>query len=434
MCIRDRYGTSSRTMRPSVLLVTLALLPLAVSGLYSASDGVVMLTSSNWKAEVMDSDQVVLVEFFAPWCGHCKQLAPEWAKAASALKGVVKVAAVDMDQHQALGAPYDVKGFPTIKIFAADKNKPKDYTQGRDAAAIAQAALQEAAEMVQGRMGGGGSTAAGPSAVVTLTDDNFHKEVLDSNQLWLVEFYAPWCGHCKQLEPQWAAASNELEGRVKLGALDATVHKTVAGQYGVKGFPTIKYFGADKSAGPQDYEGGRSKADIVTFGMDALEASLPPPEVHELVSLGVWSEACEGKSICLVGFLPGVVDSGVHGRNEYIDVINKLTESPTLKKFGFLWSSAQQQPGLEAVFGIGDYPAMVAVSPKKSMFVRMKGAFDSKELSGFLGRLMKGRERGLAQFELPGLQTHEPWDGKEEVVQAEEEMSLDDIMNENLDE
>lgn len=60
--------------------------------------------------------------------------------------------------------------------------------------------------------------------VIELTDENFDKLVLNSEDLWLVEFYAPWCGHCKNLAPQWAAAATELKGKVKLGALDATVN------------------------------------------------------------------------------------------------------------------------------------------------------------------------------------------------------------------
>ena len=60
-------------------------------------------------------------------CGHCRNLAPAWKQAATALKGVVKVGAVDMDQHQSVGGPYNVRGFPTIKIFGANKQVPSDY-------------------------------------------------------------------------------------------------------------------------------------------------------------------------------------------------------------------------------------------------------------------------------------------------------------------
>jgi len=46
--------------------------------------------------------------------------------------------------------------------------------------------------------------------VVELTASNFRSKVVDSNELWLVEFYAPWCGHCQQLEPAWKSAASSL--------------------------------------------------------------------------------------------------------------------------------------------------------------------------------------------------------------------------------
>jgi thioredoxin-like negative regulator of GroEL len=52
----------------------------------------------------------------APWCGHCKNLAPEWKKAAGELKGVAKLGAVDSTVHQRISSKYTIKGYPTIYV------------------------------------------------------------------------------------------------------------------------------------------------------------------------------------------------------------------------------------------------------------------------------------------------------------------------------
>jgi len=68
--------------------------------MYSQNSDVIKLTSSNFNKEVLNSSEIWMIEFYAPWCGHCQRLTPEWEKAAKSLKGIVKIAAVDADQEK----------------------------------------------------------------------------------------------------------------------------------------------------------------------------------------------------------------------------------------------------------------------------------------------------------------------------------------------
>ena len=60
-----------------------------------------------------------------------------------------------------------------------------------------------------------------------MTDSNFRGKVLDGGEPWLVEFYAPWCGHCKALAPEFKDAAKTLKGFVNLGAVDMTAHSDI---------------------------------------------------------------------------------------------------------------------------------------------------------------------------------------------------------------
>jgi protein disulfide-isomerase A6 len=108
------------------------------------------------------------------------------------------------------------------------------------------------------------------SSVVTLTVDNFNTDVIESKGLWLVEFYAPWCGHCKSLTPEWEKAARGLKGFVSMGAVDMTVHGEVGKAYNVEGYPTLKWFGEDKTA-PVDFDGGRTSTGIINFAVNKIK-------------------------------------------------------------------------------------------------------------------------------------------------------------------
>jgi protein disulfide-isomerase A6 len=348
---------------------------------------------------------IVVVEFYAPWCGHCKQLAPEYEKAARLLHGVVKVVAVDATQHESLAQKYQVQGFPTIKVFGADKKKPVDYNGQRTADDIVSGAMKAANQLVKDRKAGKSKSKnekgeaksdkkGKKSAVIELNEANFEALVMESNDHWLVEFYAPWCGHCKALAPQWEAAASRLapEG-VKLGAVDATVATGLAQRYGIKGFPTIKLFTAGPKSTPIDYSGPREADAIIQYAQQTLENAGVPIPIHQLTSQDGFSKICGNPQIkiCAILFVPHILDTGANGRNEYLNMFQDIAKSFRKMPFAFIWSEVGSQQNLEDSIELnGNVPTVAVLSLEKKVYAVPKVSWSKKNIHAFLSGVLSG--------------------------------------------
>ncbi|XP_027170918.1 protein disulfide isomerase-like 2-3 [Coffea eugenioides] len=421
----------------SFILICIELF-VGANALYGPSSPVVQLNPSNFKSKVLNSNGVVLVEFFAPWCGHCKALTPTWEKAASVLKGVATVAALDADAHQSLAQEYGIKGFPTIKVFAPGKS-PVDYQGARDVKPIAEFALQQIKALLKDRLNGkatGGSSEKSeksePSVSVELNSHNFDDLVLKSKDLWIVEFFAPWCGHCKRLAPEWKKAANNLKGKVKLGHVDCDAEKSLMSRFNVQGFPTILVFGADKDS-PSPYEGARTASAIESFALEQLETNVLPPEVTELTGPDVMEEKCGSAAICFVAFLPDILDSKAEGRNKYLEMLLSVAEKFKRSPYSFVWAAAGKQSDLEKQVGVGGYgyPALVALNVKKGAYAPLKSAFGRDQIIEFVKEAGLGGKGNLPLGVTPSIAKIEPWDGKDGEIIEEDEFSLDELMGDD---
>ena len=127
-----------------------------------------------------------------------------------------------------------------------------------------------------------------------LTDSNFDELLMNSDELWIVEFYAPWCGHCQKLEPEWKEAANKLKGEVKLAKVDATQHTRIGQQFGINGYPTIKLFPSGKKSysNTEDYSGSRDASSIVSWAQEKKTQYKPVFNVEQLVGETIFNDYC----------------------------------------------------------------------------------------------------------------------------------------------
>lgn len=224
--------------------------------------GIVDLTPDNVDT-VLDGSKHVLAEFYAPWCGHCKTLAPEMEKLGETIDkqrpADVVVAKANCDAHADICSRFQVRGYPTIKFFPKGSQQPEDYNKGRT--------QDDMVAFLNDKTGSRLRVVKPISHVVDLDPTNFDSIALSDDKDVLVEFYAPWCGHCKALAPTYEKVANAFRldsDKVVIAKVDADAHRSLGQRFGVSGYPTIMFFPKGSKEG-EKYNKGRSLNEFISF-------------------------------------------------------------------------------------------------------------------------------------------------------------------------
>lgn len=275
-------------LHPALLTLLLCL-----TTIVAADSSVVQLTEETFDRET--SSGVWFIKFYAPWCGHCKNLAPLFDKLpedSQIQAAEARVGRVDCTKERGICERFGVQSYPTLKVVAAGRFY--DYASRREIPDMVKFVISgyktEFSEPVlsmsefiaqKQRALAEQAEAESASTVVTVTSASFDDVVKGSDGPWILKFYAPWCGHCKRLAPTWHRLSKTLQDSgspTRVGKIDCTVHRRVCSRFGVNGYPSLFYV---REGIVYKYSGGRSVNAFVEFdqsGWEKAESIGPIPD------------------------------------------------------------------------------------------------------------------------------------------------------------
>uniref|UniRef100_A0AC11BYA7 DnaJ heat shock protein family (Hsp40) member C10 n=1 Tax=Ovis aries TaxID=9940 RepID=A0AC11BYA7_SHEEP len=166
-----------------------------------------------------------LVDFFAPWCPPCRALLPELRKASKHLYGQLKFGTLDCTVHEGLCNMYNIQAYPTTVVF--NQSNIHEY-EGHHSA-------EQILEFVEDLMN--------PS-VISLTPTTFNELVKQRkhDEVWMVDFYSPWCHPCQVLMPEWKRMARTLIGLINVGSIDCQQYHSFCAQENVRRYPEIRFF------------------------------------------------------------------------------------------------------------------------------------------------------------------------------------------------
>merc|ERR1739848_262456 len=205
---------------------------------FTFANDVISIDSKNFDSILKGKD--AFIKFYAPWCGHCKALAPTWEKAAKELNEKTIISKVDCTVESTLCSEFDVKGYPTL-IHKTSDEKFTEYNGKRSIEGFEEYISNPNGQSINRNKINNDENES--KHLIQLSNENFEKET-KGNRFFL-KFMAPWCGFCKKLKPTMSKLADELnenkELNANVGVIDCTLsnNRALCDEYKVKGFPTL---------------------------------------------------------------------------------------------------------------------------------------------------------------------------------------------------
>uniref|UniRef100_A0A8C5I1H8 DnaJ homolog subfamily C member 10 n=1 Tax=Gouania willdenowi TaxID=441366 RepID=A0A8C5I1H8_GOUWI len=196
---------------------------------HHSADGILEFIQVCPSPEVYCRDAFWAVDFYAPWCGPCQALKPEWRRMARLLSGQILVGSVDCQSFHSFCQQQGVRAYPEIRLYQKKSPKQDRYMTyngwNRDAHSLRAWALS-----------------ALPRVSVDLTPDTFRSQVLSGKDHWVLDFYAPWCGPCQHFAPEFEVLARMLKGDVRTGKVDCQAHYHTCQSAGITSYPTVRLY------------------------------------------------------------------------------------------------------------------------------------------------------------------------------------------------
>ncbi|KAF2717354.1 protein disulfide isomerase [Polychaeton citri CBS 116435] len=278
-------------------------------------------------------DGYSLVEFFSPYCGHCKHFAPTWQtlyelyytsnplpSSSSGSREThddmnsftrfydFRFARVDCVANGDACSQHEIKSFPSIVLFKNGEQVKKN--SGDRSLSFMSEWVEETLESIKpgtrpakgpklpavkaqsvqppGADGVASGAASSRSPVkskipneagksVDLTAENFQRLVTVTHDAWFIKFHTPWCHHCQAMAPNWQAMSRQMQGKLNIGEVNCETEKRLCKDVQVAAYPTIMFM---KGGERVEYDGLRGVGDLMSFANKAVASGEPVLDVN----------------------------------------------------------------------------------------------------------------------------------------------------------